>query len=236
MGASEKKFPGVVHSCDDLDRGWGMRSRVGLLVLIILLLLALPIILSSCGVDFPWKSAAAVSGSLEGTLHPWTESTPIAGRRIVLCLSQGDPRQGYCQLMERSVTSDAEGHFLIEDVPQGLYFVLYDSGLNDFDQALENWGGKILHFGDREWLAELLGVEPDQEWVIHRVPEGISPSPHQGWLSAYCGLTLLVGNSPFIIVHDMAYARDAHELHCQIVDIHPAETSHVDAYVVYFGE
>ena len=174
--------------------------------------------------------------SVLGVFRPWTADTPVANRRVTLCGSQGDPRDGVCTLMESSVTTDRQGRFQIYDVPTGTYFLLYDSGLSDFDEALEEWGGKTLHFGDQEWLSEFMGVDLSDDDFEYRVPEGISFSPHAGWLSSYCLLTLLVGESPFIIAHDLEQASHERELHCALINVLPGQPARVDLQVLYFGE
>lgn len=174
--------------------------------------------------------------SIVGVLRPWTSTTPIAGRHIALCRSQGDPRDGLCELLERSVETDRQGRFQFYNVPAGLYFLLYDSGLSDFDEAMARWGGTTLHFGDQEWLIEFLGVDVSQADIDFRMPEGIALSPDVDWLSSYCMLTLLVGESPFIIAHDLESVSHDRELHCALISVSPGQTARVDVQVLYFGE
>ena len=205
----------------------------------IILSLALAILvgmLVACQAPLLAPDTPSPAVSILGVFRPWTAETPVADRRVTLCASQGDPRDGLCTLMETSVTTDRQGRFQLYDVPAGTYFLLYDSGLSDFDEALVEWGGKTLHFGDQEWLSEFLGVDLSDDGFEYRVPEGISFSPHAGWLSSYCLLTLLVGESPFIIAHDLAQASHDRELHCALVNVLPGQTAKVDLQVLYFGE
>lgn len=199
------------------------------------LLLIVIIALSACGPQILSPEAPTQTVSILGRLRPWRAGTPISGRRVTLCRSQGDPRDGLCTLLEGAVTTDRQGRFQMYDVPAGTYFVLYDSGLSDFDAAMAKWGGKELHFGDREWLADFLGVASSDNGLEYRVPEGISLSPHAGWLSSYCLLTLLVGESPFIIAHDLESASHERELHCALIDVAPGQMTRVDVQVLYFG-
>jgi hypothetical protein len=65
--------------------------------------------------------------------------------------------------MTRSVETDALGRIELSDMPEGTYFALYDSGLSDFDQAMDRWRGETLRFGDRECLSDFLGIDLDNE-------------------------------------------------------------------------
>ena len=174
--------------------------------------------------------------SIIGRLRPWATGTPIAGRRVALCRSQGDPREGFCDLMQNVETTDQQGRFQFYDMPPGTYFLLYDSGLSDFDEALARWGGETLHFGDQEWLSDFLDVDLSSDGYEYRLPEGISYSPQAGWLSSYCLLTLMVGESPFILAHDLESASHDRELHCALIDVAPGQTAKVDVQVLYFGD
>ena len=153
-----------------------------------------------------------------------------------MCRIVDQPSDGRCELMPVAAVTDDQGNFVISYVQAGSYFILYDSGLTDFDEALDLWGGKILRFGEREWLSEFLGVDLDTEAVEFRVPEGISHSPHQDWLTHYCTLTLSVGNSPFIIAHDMEKAQETRDLRCLIVEVIPGEPFAIEIQAAYYGE
>lgn len=201
-----------------------------LLILIVLLFQI------ACQVSALTPATATPQVSLIGVLRPWTSGTPIAGRRVTLCRSQGDPRAGACDLLDYSVTADGQGRFQFYDLPTGTYFLLYDSGLSDFDEAMAIWGGQTLHFGDQEWLTDFLGVASLEDGFEYRLPDGISFSPHAGWLSSYCLLTLSVGESPFIIAHDLESASHERELHCALINILPGQSAKVDIEVVYFGD
>ena len=174
--------------------------------------------------------------SVRGQLTSWGTQSPIDERHIVLCRIIKEPKDGLCDLMTSSAITDDQGGFLIPDVSPGSYFILYDSGLADFDKALEQWGGQTLQFGDMQWLSDFLGVNIETEPVEFRVPEGISHSPHQGWLTHYCTLTLSVGRSPFIIAHDMERAQEERELRCLIVEVLPDTPVRIEVQAAYFGD
>jgi len=202
----------------------------------VLVLFVLTIFLVGCFSPLMPPATPDATASIVGVVKPWTEGTPIEGRQIALCRSQGDPRNGLCDLLPDTVETDRQGRFHFTNVPAGVYFLLYDSGLSDFDQAMAKWAGETLHFGDQGWLSAFLGAELDEDEIEYRMPEGVSLSPNVNWLSSYCLLTLLVGESPFVIAHDVESASHDRELHCAIVEVSPNQTTHVDIEVLYFGE
>ena len=173
---------------------------------------------------------------VKGTLIPWGKGSPVEDRHVTLCRLQDEPEGGLCELMPSAAITDSVGRFELPSVPTGKYFILYDSGLEDFDQAMKEWGGKTLSFGDTDWLSDFLGVDLAAEPVEFRVPEDISHSPHEGWLNHYCTLTLSVGRSPFIIAHDMELAQESRLLSCLIVDVSPGATVDVEIQAAYYGD
>jgi hypothetical protein len=204
-------------------------------VTFVLVLILSSILQAACSPLTASPETPTVTVSIVGVLRPWTADTPIAGRHVALCKSQGDPRDGLCELLPHTVDTDRQGRFQFYDIPAGTYFLLYDSGLSDFDEAMAKWGGKTLHFGDQEWLSDFLGVDFSSGEIEYRMPEGISLSPNVDWLSSYCLLTLLVGESPFIIAHDLESVSHDRELHCAVINVLPGQTSRVDIQVLYFG-
>jgi hypothetical protein len=188
----------------------------------------------ACGSQIPSSETPTATVSIIGQLRAWTSNTPIAGRHLALCRSQGDPRDGLCELLTHTALTDRQGRFQFYDVPSGTYFLLYDSGLSDFDEAMAKWGGETLHFGDQEWLSDFLGVDLSQDNIEYRMPEGLPFTPGVNWLSSYCMLTLLVGQSPFIIAHDLESVSQQRELHCDLISVLPGQTARVDVQVLYF--
>jgi hypothetical protein len=173
---------------------------------------------------------------LVGRVTPWGSKSHVEGRKIVLCQRTGEPTEGECVLSKTASTTDKAGDFTASEVQAGSYFLLYDSGLSDFDQAMDRWGGQTLRFNDPDWLSEFLGVDVNSEPVEFRVPEGISHSPHEGWLNHYCTITLSIGNSPFIVAHDMLLAESERDIRCQQVDITPGQVQTIVLQVAYFGD
>jgi hypothetical protein len=192
--------------------------------------------MAACTSQILQSSTPTAVVNIIGVLRPWTDSVPVEARRIALCRSQGDPRDGLCELISETATTDGQGRFHISGIPTGAYFLLYDSGLNDFDEAMAKWAGQTLHFGDQDWLSDFLGVDLTGDSIDYRTPEGISLATDVDWLSSYCLLTLLVGESPFIIAHDLQSASHDQELHCAVINVMPGQTSRVDVQVLYFGE
>jgi hypothetical protein len=90
-----------------------------------------------------------------GKLNPWS-TQPITDRQIVLCkLSETHPLSPYhCHLTSFSATSDQAGKFSITNVDPGRYFVLYDTGMADFEEGLSFWEGKELEPGIKAWEKE----------------------------------------------------------------------------------
>lgn len=204
-------------------------------VTFVLVLILTSIFQVACSSEILSPETPTATVSIIGVLKPWTTDTPIADRHVALCQSQGDPRDGLCKLMLQTVDTDRQGRFQFYDVPAGTYFLLYDSGLSDFDEAMAKWGGETLHFGDQDWVSDFLGVDLSKGEIDYRMPEGIALSPNVDWLSSYCLLTLLVGESPFIIAHDLQSVSHDRELHCAVINVLPGQTTRVDVQVLYFG-
>jgi hypothetical protein len=197
-------------------------------ILLPLLVLALPAL--ACGI----VPTPTLVPAVKGTLEPWTDDTPIAGRHIVACQIV---KEGECALMESAVTSNDQGEFEIYGMPRGEYFFLYDSGLSDFDEAMERWGGQVFGFFDSEWLNEYFGLyAPPGEWVEFHVPEGVSITDTER-LFAYCQFSLMLGKSPFVLAHVIGQEfQDNRVLEPVTVDIAEGQTSQVEFQVVYYGE
>jgi len=173
---------------------------------------------------------------VDGRLVPWGDNSPVDDRHIVLCRIVDQASDGECELMESASITDEQGNFAVSAVQPGTYFILYNSGLSDFDEAMDLWRGKTLRFGDMEWLSEFLGIDLRTEPVEYRVPEGISHSPHEGWLTRYCTLTLSVGNSPFIIAHDIEHAQNERDLRYLTVDITPGAPVTIEVQAAFYGD
>ena len=148
--------------------------------------------------------------AVTGTIHPWTEGDgPIEGRGIVLCelitATRFDPYD--CTLTALTATTDAEGRFEIERVPEGQYLLFYESGLADFDAAVARWAGKAFRLGDYWWLRRqgFFQGNPDGSFTICW-PSGEGAND---FYRDYFELTLMAGGSPFYVAHDIEVAVSA---------------------------
>ncbi|GAB4479003.1 MAG: hypothetical protein Kow00124_24080 [Anaerolineae bacterium] len=150
-----------------------------------------------------------ISLTVQGTLIAHNDTPSAAGIAVALCRSVdgGAYLPADCTLLPDKDISDAAGHFTFEDVEPGVYFVLYESGLADFDAALAAWGGRTLRPGDWAWVRDdLLGLAAGEAVNLH-VPlmPAISPPLDR---TEYGLHTLLLGESPFVLAHHIEAAGD----------------------------
>ncbi|HRQ21952.1 MAG TPA: hypothetical protein PLF42_00875 [Anaerolineales bacterium] len=191
------------------------------LTLILLLLLA-------CGVFT--TPPPAISGQLD----PWTEDTPIDGRNLALC--QLDTTEGTCgcTLSNQAIATDDYGEFEVYDVPAGEYMFLYDSGLNDFAEALDKWGGTELRFCDPEWADEYF-KNYAHGWAKFHTPKGVNIGNDK--IMAYAQFSLGLGNSPFIVAHVLGETySDGRILQPIIVEVTEGSANNITIPIVYYGE
>lgn len=187
----------------------------------------------------PVPPTAVPVPSVSGRLTPWGEDTPIADRHVVLCRIVGERQElpADCVLLESAVVSGEDGRFQLYDVPPGAYYVLYDSGRSDFDDGLERWGGQTFSWDDSEWQVELFGVEEsDDGWVLTLMPQGYEVDANVDFLLSYFPATLLLGDSPFIIAHDIRQSVEEKVLELVVVDVTEGLPSTVEFPVLKFGE
>jgi len=159
------------------------------------------LVLAGCGLGQP---------SITGDIEKYGDY-PIADRKIALCQLPGGPEfeekltttPVECTLLETVAVSDQKGHFEFQDVPDGVYLVFYDSGLGDFDATMEKWAGKTLRIGDTEWLLNSFLQEENPQ--MHLFSELANLMAMQGMQKTqqYMVLHFIVGESPFILAHDV---------------------------------
>lgn len=180
-----------------------------------LLLIALLLVLAACGGnqaatrDLVAEEATATPNptatptpdpSIIGTLKSW-EDSPVVGRKIVLCQIT-DNEAHYpadCILMRLIAISDGQGGFQFFDVPPGTYLMLYDSRDADFDAGLDRWAGQTLKLGDINWLVENYFAS-DAGNIDITLIKGM---PMDMNVVAYLAHSLGIGQSPFILAHQM---------------------------------
>jgi hypothetical protein len=137
--------------------------------------------------------------------------------------------------MESAATTDQQGRFQIAAMPPGEYFVLYDSGLSDFEAALERWGGTTFRWFDEDWLDEYFGMYAGGGWAKFHQPQGVFMPPER--LRAYCQFALLLGSSPFVLAHKLGQTfQDERILEPITFEVTEGQANQIEFSVEYFGE
>jgi hypothetical protein len=207
-----------------MDRIKLSQRRFGLMLIVLLLLIG-------CTPKTP---------SVTGTLSPWTASTPIAERKLVLCKAPFDDQAVDqpvgCLLTETVAISNEEGVYNFYDIPEGTYFLIYDSGIGDFEATVKEWAGKTLEIGNSVWLSEFLDLESNT-WARLYLPAGFKMGMgYEEWNQEYVGLTLQFGPSPFVMAHDISKAVEERVVYYHLIDVVEGETFQADITVVYNKE
>lgn len=144
----------------------------------------------------PTPTPTPVLPAISGTLTSSSDSSPIAGRHIVLCL-RDDAAGLPCTLTALATTSDVSGHFEFADVPAGSYEVFYDSGWDDYDAGIARWTGKSIHVGDVTWLVANYFTPNAKGGIDLMLPAGTI-------LNAQLAIYRFLGQSPFFWAHNCA--------------------------------
>lgn len=166
-----------------------------------------------------------------GRLKPWKNEFSVDGRRIVLAKLVGDQRGilADCVLTNLTTTSDTEGNFQFEEVPPGKYFVLYDSGLSDFNVGLNHWTGKTLRLEDPDWLYHYFVDQVDDEILIV-IPEGTLRSAEE-YVTVQMLRVLVGGRSPFVLAHDIGKLLSGKALDPVTISVSGEQVTHIEFQV-----
>ncbi len=142
---------------------------------------------------------ASIRGLLSGA-----DGVGIEGQRIALCRVTGESGSpAACTLTPQVATTGEGGQFAVDGVEPGTYLLLVETGLGDFDAAVERLEGETLRPGDWPWLRdELLGLDAG-EWAPVHLPDALPADAHID-RGGYAVATFAIGSAPFVIAHDLA--------------------------------
>jgi hypothetical protein len=167
---------------------------------------------------------------VKGSLAPWGENDVVGNRQIVLCqiIGQVGTTPTDCVLGDKAVTSDTQGAFQSGEISAGQYFILYDTGLSDFQAGLKKWKGKTLELSDIDWITKQYCGSPDGNVTVHFL-SGMEIS-RESMVSLV--QALYTCNSPFVLALDPAGSNNAP----LIVDVKNGQSSNVEFKVGSFGK
>lgn len=159
---------------------------------------------------------------IRGTITAYG-SYPVAERRLALCkvqnAEQAEVTYMKCELQSQVAVSDNEGKFTFVDPGEGMYLILYEDFLGDFDQGMQDYAGQILEIGNPDWMVEQFGDENDT-LNYHVFAESANLIVNKGFDSyaQYCWVLMMVGGSPFAVAHDTPAAMQDGSLKIIIVE------------------
>jgi hypothetical protein len=197
----------------------------------LLILLIILLMLPACS-----SSKNKIAGNIEEY-----QDYPIAGRKIAICQFQAD-QEFYTNLpdsmlLDKIATSDKNGYFEFTDVPEGNYLLLYDSGLVDFETAVEKWAGKTLKLSDYNWIAhDYLGSEDGTvKMNIYNGMLNLLVEFGGEAAKTYMRLHLILDNSPFIVAHDVEKAVKENKISIIVVKV-PQKGNQVSFPAIHLGK
>jgi hypothetical protein len=133
--------------------------------------------------------------------------------------------------MDSAVASDDQGRFQFFEVPAGVYLIIYDSGVGDFDSGLQEWGGQTLNLSSIEWLSDTYYADAGEECTL-RLPAGM---PLFGFnFAAYVMQALYFCDYPFILAHDFETTFSESEFEPIAVEVTEGKTSQIEFPVAHF--
>jgi hypothetical protein len=171
-----------------------------------LLILLLGVMLSACQPEeqvtiTPSPTAEPVS-TLIGQLQSTDDQVSTANRPVILC--RVDASDGSCVLNPPVLYTNSQGTFTIEALEAGRYYLIYASGLSDFQSAAQTWIGQTLRPGDWPWLRDdFLALGTDAAPTLS-LPASLHGIDLRFDRAAYALDTLLIDKSPFVIAHSIS--------------------------------
>lgn len=168
---------------------------------LLLLLCVVNLVLSGCGSSQP---------TIVGEIVEYGEY-PIVGRKIALCQIPDSEDFESCTLLETVAVSDEKGLFEFRDLTAGAYILFYDSGLSDFDAAMEKWAGQSIRIGDTKWLLDSFLEEDNPRLPLFSELANLLATRGMERTQFYMALNFMLGDSPFILAHDVARMMNKNE-------------------------
>ncbi|HOA24088.1 MAG: hypothetical protein WBH90_02115 [Aggregatilineales bacterium] len=171
-------------------------------------------------VPTPERPTPIPVSTVEGRLLPPDPGVEVSGRAIALCRIVGvvSNPPAACELLGPAVRTDVEGRFRFGGVVPGVYLLVYDSGLADFETALAVWAGEALRPGDWPWLRDdLLKLAGDVPITVY-LPPALAEHPRVD-RPAYATLTLSIDGSPFIFAHEIDAGGERPDIDLLLLDL-----------------
>ncbi len=170
------------------------------------------------------------TASIRGALVPSSDDVNVIDRGVALCqvMAADDARQALspCRLIGPSVRTDAQGRFAFEGLAPGVYLIVYESGLGEFEAAMERWSGQELRPGEWAWIRSEYLALPEGAYVNVRLPKSL-PANLALDLAAYGLQTLLFDGSPFVIAHEVHRVGNSAAADPLSVEAAPGEAFHL---------
>ena len=135
----------------------------------------------------PMPIPPAISGNVTSADHH------AANRQFTLCKIV----TGGCQFTSLMASSNADEHFEFRDVPPGDYYIFYDSGYENFGDAVKKWGGKIIQVGNVQWLADNFVTHNSDGTISFTLISGMKLDKNAIYMAIY----RFFAKSPFLWAH-----------------------------------
>ncbi len=116
-----------------------------------------------------------------------------AGRFFTLCMIVASG----CQFTSLVAVSNSDGYFKFQDVPVGDYYIFYDSGYEDFNNAVKKWNGNTIQVGNVQWLADNFITHNDDGTFSFTMVSGMKLDKNTAYMAVY----RFFAKSPFLWAH-----------------------------------